>query len=146
MATNKVFKETEARNRERLLAEITQPTTPPTSILPGVPVRFADGSAVSLTASPNATRTETITGTGVSVTYGIGGVGNQDGAATFAFDGTWEFAVTGALTTTVSGVTVYITAAGALTLTSSGNTAYGVTDYPRDYFKRAGFAPVRIGD
>lgn len=146
MATNKVFKETEGRNRERLLAEVTQPTTPPTSILPGVPVRFADGSAVSLTASPNATRTETLTGTGVSVTYPIGGVGNQAGAASFAFDGTWEFAVTGATTSTASGVTVYITNAGALTLTSTSATAYGVTDYPRDYFKSAGIAPVRIGD
>ena len=144
MAKNKIFAETQGRNRERLLSTVTKPTSTPTTILPGVPVLFADGPAVSLTASPNATRTETLSD-GSTVTFPIGGVGNQAGAASFAFDGTWEFAVAGATTTTANGVEVYITDAGGLTLTVGTNTHYGWTDYPRDYFKVAGRAAVRVG-
>lgn len=144
MALNKVFKETEERNRDRALATITFPSTPPTTIQPGVPVKFADGGAVSLTASGNATKTQSLPG-GVSVTYPNGGVGNLAGTASFAHDGTWEFTVAGATTTTASGVEVFITTAGALTLTVGTNSHYGWTDYPRDYFKRTGIAPVRIG-
>ena len=33
----------------------------------------------------------------------------------------------------------------ALSLTEGTNTLYGVTDYPTDYRKEAGRAPVRIG-
>ncbi len=144
MALNKIFVENKERNRERLLSEIAIPTTTPTTIQPGVPVAFDDGGAVSLTASGNATKSTTLP-TGETVTYGNGGVGNLQGAASFAFDGTWEFAVTGATTTTESGVEVYITSTGGLTLTEGTNTHYGWTDYPRDYAKVAGRAAVRIG-
>jgi len=147
MATNQIYAGTTERYRERALSTIVQPTSTPTTIQPGVPVAFTDGPAVSLTASGNATVTQT-TGlpTGLSsITYANGGAGNAADAATFAFDGTWEFAVTGALTTTASGVKVYITTAGALTLTVGTNVAFGYTDYPVDYAKVAGRAPVRIG-
>lgn len=144
MATNKIFAETQGRNRERLLSTVTNPTTPPTSILPGVPVTFADGPAVSLTASPNATRTDTLPD-GSSITYGVGGVGNSAGAASFAFDGTWEFAVANATTTTANGVEVFITTAGGLTTTAGTNAHYGWTDYPVGYVKTAGRAAVRVG-
>lgn len=147
MATNKIFAETQSKNRERLLSGISNPTTPPTSILPGVPVTFGAGNipAVSLTASPNATRTDTLAD-GSTLTYNIGGVGNQAGAATFAFDGSFEFAVTGAATNTLNDVEVFIVpATGALTLTSTSNVHYGWTDYPRDYVKTAGRAVVRVG-
>lgn len=152
MAVNMIYKGTDGRNRDRALAGITVPTTTPTTIQPGVPVKFADGSAVSLTASGNATVTVSGAGnlpTGVtSLTYGNGGVGNAAGNASFAFDGTYEFAVTGATTTTANGVEVFITAAGGLTLTagtSPANAHFGWTDYPVDYNKVAGRAPVRIG-
>lgn len=144
MAKNMIFKAN--TGKERALAEVTAPATP-TSILPGVPVLFGTVPAVSLTASPNATRTETLPD-GSSITYGIGGVGNKAGHASFAFDGSWEFAVTGATTSTGNEVPVYMTAAGALTLTagsSPANTPFGRTDYPRDYSKTAGRAVVKIG-
>ena len=147
MATNQIYAGTTERYRERVLSTVVKPIATPTTIQPGVPVTFTDGPAVSLTASGNGTVVQT-TGlpTGLSsITYANGGVGNAAGAATFAFDGTWEFAVTGALTTTASGVKVYITDLGALTLTVGANTAFGWTDYPVDYAKVAGRAPVRIG-
>lgn len=148
MAVNKVYKETTERDRERLLAAIIAPSTPPTTIQPGTPVLFPDGGAVALTASGNGTVTQTtdLPPGLTSVTYTNGGVGNLSGAATFAFDGTFDLPVTGALTTTVSGTNVYIVlATGALTLTVGTNTHFGWTDYPRDYAKVAGRAPVRIG-
>ena len=147
MATNQIYAGTTERYRERVLSTVVKPTSTPTTIQPGVPVTFLDGPAVSLTASGNGTVVQT-TGlpTGLSsITYANGGVGNAAGAATFAFDGTWEFAVAGAATNTASGVKVYITDAGALTLTVGTNTAFGWTDYPVDYAKVAGRAPVRIG-
>lgn len=144
MATNLVYLGDPRRNRERALALVTQPTTAPTTIQPGVPVVFADGPAVSLTADGAATKSFT-TPQGYTLS-GVpnGGVGNADGAATFAFDGTYEFAVTGATTSTANNVRVYITTTGTLTLTVGTNTAYGYTDYPPDYAKVAGRAPVRI--
>lgn len=148
MATNMIYKGTDGRNRDRALATIVAPAAPST-IQPGVPVKFTDGSAVSLTASGNGTVTISGAGnlpTGVtSVTYTNGGVGNAAGNASFAFDGTYEFAVVGAATGTANGVEVFITPTGGLTLTASTNTHYGWTDYPVDYNKVAGRAPVRIG-
>ena len=149
MALNKIFQSTEALHRERALSAITMPSTPPTDIQPGVPVQFATRSAVSLTASGNATVTQStgLPGGITSVTYGNGGAGNlaDPASASFAFDGTFEFAVTEATTSTASDVLVYITTAGALTLTAGTNVIYGRTDYPRDYRKEAGRAPVKIG-
>lgn len=134
------------RSQERDLADAVAPAAPST-IQPGVPVLFPEGAAVSLTASGDATVTQT-TGlpTGItSITFENGGVGNLDGAASFAFDGAFDLPVTGAGTTTKKGVKVYITTAGGLTLTEGTNTLFGFTDYPRDYAKVSGRAVVRIG-
>lgn len=148
MALNKVLQSNPRLHRARALSTVTNPTTPPTTVQPGVPVTFADGPAISLTASGNGTKTAT-TGlaAGVtSITYQNGGVGLAAGEATFAFDGTWDFAVTGATTSTASGVNVYIVpVGGALTLTAAGNVQFGYTDYPPGFTKEAGRAPVRIG-
>lgn len=151
MATNQIFPANPERIRDRLLSTVTAPSAPST-IQSGVPVLFAEGGAVSTTASGNSTVSVTANGTNTNLpspltayTYKNGGVGNTSGSASFAFDGTWLFPVTGALTTTASGVEVYITTAGALTLTVGSNTHYGWTDYPRSFNKVAGFAPVRIG-
>lgn len=135
MALNKIFASTERLHRERPVPTGTQPGTP--LLVNGKPV-------VTLTARGDATRTETLAD-GTVVTYANGGVGNLPGSASVAVDGTWEFAVNGATTGTLSDVEVFITGAGALTLTSSGNTHYGWTDYPRDYTKTAGRAAVRVG-
>lgn len=149
MALNKIFASTQELHRERDLSTITAPAAP-ASIQPGVPVLFGTRGAVSLTASGNATRTQTTElPAGVnSVNFDNGGVGNtaDPARASFAFDGTWEFAVTGATDSTASEVAVYITSAGVLTTSSGGgNVLFGHTDYPRDYRKEAGRAPVRIG-
>lgn len=148
MALNMIYKGTDGRNRARALSTIIAPSTPPTTIQPGVPVLLPDGAAVSLTASGNGTVVQTTNlPTGVtSITTTNGGVGLAAGEASFAFDGTWELPVTGALTTTADGTAVYIVlATGVLTLTESTNSLYGYTDYPRGYNKVAGRAPVKIG-
>lgn len=146
MALNKVFNGTPGKNRVHPLTEISQPTTPPTTIQPGVPVVVAGKPAVSLTASGNGTATVSNPYPGVtSLTYANGGASLADGEASFAHDGTYEFAVTGVTTSTGSGVNVYITTAGALTLTVGTNVLFGKTDYPKDYRKQAGRAPVEIG-
>lgn len=139
MALNKIFASTQRLHRERPVPANTQPGTP--LIVGGRPV-------VTLTAAGDATKTQT---TGLpagltSITYENGGVSNLADHASVAYDGTFEFAVTGALTTTESDVEVFLINDGTLSLTNSGDdTHYGWTDYPRDYRKVAGRAPVRIG-
>ena len=135
MALNKIFRETPELNRALPVPSGTKAGTP--LLVEGVPV-------VTLTARTGETATKTFSD-GTSVTYSISGASVPDGQASCAFDGTFEFAVAGALTTTVSDVAVYITGGGVLTLTEGTNTLYGHTDYPTDYRKEAGRAPVRIG-
>ncbi|MFA5387312.1 MAG: hypothetical protein WC322_02860 [Candidatus Paceibacterota bacterium] len=138
MAINKIFEGTPSKNRE---------ATVPAGTLPGVAL-IADGRpSMTVTAEPTATKSQTLAN-GTVITWPIGGVGNAAGKATVVVDGTYEFAVTGALTTTGNGVEVFITlASGALTLTDAGATEehYGWTDYPVGYRKEAGRAAVRIG-
>lgn len=135
MALNKIFRETPELNRALPVPAGTKQGAP--LLVEGVPV-------VTLTARTGETATKTFSD-GTSVTYSISGASVPAGQATCAFDGTFEFAVTGATTSTASLTKVYITAGGALTLTATNNTLYGVTDYPTDYRKEAGRAPVRIG-
>ncbi|MFZ2912425.1 MAG: hypothetical protein WAZ75_05045 [Candidatus Absconditicoccaceae bacterium] len=148
MALNKIFASTQERHRSRELAGMTAPSTPLTTIQPGTPVKFADGGAVALTASGNGTVTETtnLPSDITSVTYKNGGVGNPSGNASFAFDGTFEFPVTGATTSTANGVEIFIvTATGVLNTAATSATHFGWTDYPVGYTKEAGRACVRIG-
>jgi len=149
MTTRMIFASTESMHRARALADITAPSTPPTTIQPGTAVLIKGRPAISLTASGNGTVTTSNPVPGVtSVTYSNGGASLAAGDASFAFDGTWKLAVTGATTSTTSEVEVFITlATGALTLTDSGaaEVHYGWTDYPRDFRKASGAAAVRIG-
>lgn len=148
MSLNKIFASTQELHRDVPLADVTRPSAPST-IQPGVPVLVASRPAVSLTASGNGTKTQT-TGLAAgitSITWNNGGVGNSvdPASATFAFDGTFEFAVTGATTSTKNGIPVYITSAGALTTTAGSDTLYGYTDYPKGYRKESGRAPIKVG-
>lgn len=137
MATNMIYKYDPKKTRERPV---------PAGTVSGAPLLIETRPAVTLTARGDVTKTiPGIAGGITSITYKIGGAGNEPDSASVAFDGTWEFPVVGATTSTANGVQVYITAANALTLTASGNTAYGFTDYPKSYFKVAGIAAVRIG-
>lgn len=136
MALNKVFAETQSKNRERAVPEGTQP---------GTPLIINTRPAVALTARGDATKTSTLPD-GVSVSFANGGVGNLPDSASVAFDGTWLFeGVTGVTATTGQDVAIYLTSAGALTATATGNTLFGYTDYPRDFAKATGRAAVRIG-
>lgn len=142
MATNLVFRYTDAKTRVRTLAAQTAGGTP---LLDPADAR----PAVAITATGGFTKTITDNlphgwGSVTGVPAGGAGLGTLD--ATLAYDGTWEFSVTGATTATTQGAQVYITSGGALTTSSSGNTAYGRVDYPLDYLKVAGKLPVRIGD
>ena len=133
MATNKVFQENTKNNRARVV---------PVGTKAGDFI-FTEGRlAVALTDRGDATKTTPISG-GASLTLPSGGFSLEPNEATLAFDGTWHLPVTGATTTTNSGVPVYHNA-GTLQLTPLGNTV-GFTDYPQGFYKRAGFAAVRIG-
>ena len=133
MATNKVFQENTKNNRARVV---------PVGTKSGDFI-FTEGRlAVALTDRGDATKTTPISG-GASLTLPSGGFSLKPNEATLAFDGTWHLPVTGATTTTNSGVPVYYNA-GTLQLTPLGNTV-GYTDYPQGFYKQAGFAAVRIG-
>lgn len=136
MAVSKIYQDTEHKRR---VIPVTSGTEP------GTPLIWAGQSWVTVTAENDATETKVLSD-GTSITYSIAAVGYQDLTAGAAQDGTWEFAVTGATTATASGVPVYQASDGTLTLTATDNDFYGVTDYPPDYRKKAGRAPVRIGD
>lgn len=148
MALNKIFASTQEKHRDVPLADVTRPNAP-SSIQPGVPVLIASRPAISLTASGNATKTQTTNlAAGVtSITFENGGVGNSENpaSATFAFDGTFEVAVTGAGTTTKNGIPIYITSAGALTTTAGSDILWGYTDYPKGFVKESGRAAVKVG-
>lgn len=138
MALNRIFREDPRKNRARVA---------PAGTTSGSPRVIDDRPAVALTDRGDATKSFTIEGSDITVSgLPSGGVGLAPDQASFAFDGTWEFAVAGATTTTGQGVAVYITTGNTLTLTEGTNTLFGHTDYPVGYFKRAGFAPVRIGE
>lgn len=138
MAKNKIFQSTQAKHRARVVPDGTKA---------GAPLLIGGRPAVALSDRGNATRTETagLPAGLTSITYKSGGVGLKEDQASVAFDGTWEFAVTGATTSTGQDVKVYITSAGALTLTEGSNTLFGYTDYPEDFVKVAGRAAVRVG-
>lgn len=135
MALNRIFKENERNNRARVVPEGT---------VSGDPLLVDDRPAVALTDRGDATASFTLGGITVSG-FRSGGVGLADDEASVAFDGTFEFEVTGATTSTPQDTPVYITDAGALTLTESNNTRYGTVDYPKDYHKADGRLPVRVG-
>ena len=133
MATNKVFQENTNNNRARVV---------PVGTKAGDIINVSGRLAVALTDRGDATKTTPISG-GASLTLPSGGFSLKPNEATLAFDGTWHLPVTGATTTTASGVPVYHNA-GTLQLTPLGNTV-GFTDYPQGFYKQAGFAAVRIG-
>lgn len=134
MALNRIYKENERNNRARVVPEGTKS---------GDPLLIEDRPCVALTDRGDGTKT--FTGGGIAITLPSGGVGLGNTEASLAFDGTFEFGVTGATTATAQGAVVYITAADALTMTAGGNTRYGTVDYPIGYFKADGRLPVRIG-
>lgn len=135
MALNKIFESDQTKHRARVVASGTKSGDP--RLVGGRPV-------VALTDRGDATRTETVAG--VSVTRASGGASLNADQASVAFDGTFEFAVTGATTTTANDVEVFIiSATNVLTLTEGTNVHFGWTDYPEGFRKEAGRAPVRIG-
>lgn len=137
MALNLVYRNTDSKNRVEDLGATLAPGTPVLS--------QADLPAVTVTGSGDYVKSETIMGMTIS---GIpaGGVGLKGQEVTLAFDGTWEFPVTGASATTEQGTAVYLTSSGTLTTTASGNTAYGYVDWPPTYDRTRGVVPVRIGE
>lgn len=136
MALNLVYRNTDSQNRVEDLGA---------TLAPGVPVISKAGlPAVTVTGSGDYVKSETVNGYTVS---GIpaGGVGLEGQEVTLAFDGTWEFEVTGATASTAQGAKVYLTSAGDLTTTAGSNTEYGYVDWSPDYDRTRGLTPVRIG-
>ena len=138
MAINKIFASTEADHRARKVDAGTKS---------GDALLVNGRPAVALTdrGDGTAVRTTNLPAGVSSITYATGGASLAADEASLAFDGTFEFEVTGATTATDNDVKVYITSAKVLTLTVGSNTLYGYTDYPVSYKKVAGRAPVRIG-
>lgn len=111
----------------------------------GSPVLIDDRPGVTDGLSGGSTRTDDRIA-GVSVTYANqGNVGFEEGEALVHRDGTFEFPVDGVDEDTDVDTDVFLTSAGALTLTSAGNTYFGKVDYPTDYERKVGRAPVQIG-
>lgn len=137
MALNLVYRNIDSKNRVEDLGKTLAPGAPAVSKA-GLPVVAVTGSG-DYTVSVDGGSGTTISG------IPAGGVGLEGQQVTLAFDGTWEFAVTGATPTTAQGVKVYITAAGALTTTATSNTEFGYVDWPVDYDRTRGLVPVRIG-
>lgn len=136
MATNLVYRYTGEKTRVWDLGA---------AFAPGLPVKSVSNEpGVTITGTGNYVKSYT---TGPYTISGIpaGGVGLEGNEATVATDGTWNFLVTGGLTTTPNNTLVYITSGNALTLTAGSNTKYGVVDYPKDYVKVAGTLPVKLG-
>lgn len=139
MATNLVYRNTDALNRVETLAATHAPGTPVLS-LGGQP-------AVTVTGSGDYTISETFPGVGTLSGIPAGGVGLDGKEVTLAFDGTWEFPTVTGITAAnaTQGQVVYITSGGGLTSTASGNTRFGTVDIPKDYDRSRGFIPVKIG-
>lgn len=141
MATNLVYRNTDARNRVETLAA---------TYGAGVPVLSLGGQpAVTITASGDHTRSDSTLFPPYTIS-GIpdGGAGLVGKQVTLAFDGTWEFlasSITGVTTSSAQGTKVYITSGGALTGTATSNTLFGTVDYPVDYDKTRGYVPIKIG-
>lgn len=136
MALNLVYRNIDSKNRTEDLGK---------TLAPGAPVLDKAGvPAVTVTGSGDYTVSETVYGYTVS---GIpaGGASLVGQEVTLAFDGTWEFAVTGATAATAQGTKVYLTSAGALTATAASNTLYGTVDWPPTYDRTRGVVPVKIG-
>lgn len=143
MATNLVYRNTDAQNRVEDLGA---------TIAPGAPVVSKAGlPAVAVTGSADYTVSEEIPGVGTLSGVNAGGVGLKGQEVTLAFDGTWEFLATSFdgtapnPATIAQGTEVYITAGGKLTTTAGSNTAFGYVDVPPSYDRSRGFVPVRIG-
>lgn len=143
MATNLVYRNTDAKNRVQTLAATHGP---------GEAVLSNEGlPAVTVTGSGDYTVSEASFYAPMTVS-GIpaGGAGLTGKEVTLAFDGTWEFAegdvANLSAATVVNGDIIYITSGLALTDSSSGNTLFGYVDIPTDYDRSRGFIPVRIGD
>lgn len=137
MALNLVYRNTDSQNRVEDLGKTLAPGTPAVS--------KAGLAVVAVTGSADYTRSEVLPGYGTLSGIPAGGVGLRGQEVTLAFDGTWEFEVTGATAATAQGTKVYITAAGALTTTAGSNTEYGYVDWSTDYDRTRGLTPVRIG-
>lgn len=141
MATNLIYNGNDELNRSRVVPVGTKSGDPVVQggVRPGV----------AITSRGDATATKAIDANGWSVTYPNGGFNNASDEATIAFDGTYEFAVTGGLVTTPNETAVYAVVSDgvvtSLTLTAGSNVLFGHVDYPNDYYKRAGILPVRIG-
>lgn len=137
MAMNLVYRNTDSQNRVEDLGKTLAPGVPAISKA-GLPV-------VTITGSADYTVSEVIPGVGTLSGIPAGGVGLRGQEVTLAFDGTFEFEVTGATAATAQGTEVYITAAGALTTTAGSNTKFGYVDWSTDYDRTRGLTPVRIG-
>lgn len=134
MSLNEVLAYNRAKTAERPV---------PSGTLSGAPLLINSRPCVTITARSDATKTFSLAD-GSSRTIPIGSAGQTAGSATVAYDGTFEFAVTGVTTSTAQDTAVYITSGNALTLTATANTLYGYINYPTSYTQKNGVAPVRI--
>ena len=106
-------------------------------------------AGVAYTASGGFTASQTLGGMTVSG-IAAGGVGLDALQVSVATDGSYEFPVTGATTSTANGTKVFAVVASGkitgLTLTEGSNALFGFVNNPQDYVaSAAGIACVKIG-
>lgn len=140
ISTGEAFSSTDAQR------EIWTVTT---EVVVGTALYNVDRSGVAYTNSGGVTRSSTVGGV-TSSGIPAGGVGLDLLEVSVATDGSYEYAVTGAVLATANGVLVYAVMAGvrvdSLTLTVGTNKRFGVVNNPQDYVpSAAGIACVKIG-
>jgi hypothetical protein len=146
VSTGEAFSSTDAR---REIWPVATEVSVGTALLNGT------RAGVAYVNSGGFTRTDTNSANPATIS-GIpaGGVGLDALQASVATDGTYEFPVTGAVSTpgsqTANGTPVYAVVASGritgLTLTSTSNTLWGVVNNPQDYAPGvAAVACVKIG-
>lgn len=138
VSTQEVFASTDGlRETWKVTAEVASGTALLNGTKAGVAYTASGGKAASKTVGP------------YTVSGPAGGAGLEPLEVSVATDGTWEFPVTGASSSTAQGTLVYaVVSSGlitSLTLTSTSNTLYGRVNLPAGKVADSAATPVKIG-
>lgn len=138
VSTQEVFASTEGlRETWKVTAEVASGTALLNGTKAGVAYTASGGKTASKTVGP------------YTVSGPAGGAGLEALEVSVATDGTWEFPVTGASSSTAQGTLVYaVVSSGlitSLTLTSTSDTLYGRVNLPAGKVADSAATPVKIG-
>lgn len=111
---------------------------------------LVNGTRAGVAYTPSGGHTASTTIGGLTISgFSDGGVSLDPLEVSVATDGSYEFAVAGAVAGTPNGTPVYAAVTGgkvtSLTLTATGNALWGVVNNPQDYAASAAAICVKIG-